>query len=182
MHAFSYKRIQSSYKIKPDIVVAECAVDRKPIESMIPSGTDDSIIATVTKQDMSSRGRILLVDDEIDVIKTLKDGLTLAGFEVDAYTDSEDALSHYRRDAYDLVILDVRMPKINGFELCKEIRKRDEKIRICFMTAFEIHRAEFEKVLPSIKVDGFITKPISLADFCFSAQRMLSDGNDRVKL
>jgi DNA-binding response OmpR family regulator len=71
------------------------------------------------------------------------------------------------------------MPKINGFELCREIRKRDGKVKIYFMTAFEIHKTEFEKVLPSIKVDGFITKSVSIDDLCPFVQSVMTNGKSR---
>ncbi len=63
---------------------------------------------------------------------------------------------------------------MNGFELCKEIRKLDGKVKICFMTAFEMHLKEFETILPSIRVDGLITKPVRIVDLCSTVKRLLA--------
>jgi two-component system, OmpR family, response regulator ChvI len=152
----------------------------------ITLGKNDVVSSTKKlKEENSSlfakEGRILLVDDEMDIVKLYKHGLRRDGFEVEAFNDPEMALSHFKPDAYDLAILDIRMPKMNGFELYREMRKRDEKIRICFMTAFEMHLKEFEKVLPSIKVDGLLTKPIHIVDLCSTVQRLLNNSNSRDK-
>jgi two-component SAPR family response regulator len=56
------------------------------------------------------------------------------------------------------------MPKLNGFELYKQIKKRDDKIKVCFMTAFEVYYEEFKKVFPSMDVKRFITKPVKISD------------------
>ena len=120
--------------------------------------------------------RIMIVDDEADIVTIYKRGLNTDGFRVEGFTDPEKALSDFKPGAYDLIILDVRMPKMNGFELCREIRKKDEKVKICFMTAFEMHLNEFEKVLPSTKVDGFIKKPIRLADLHSFVQNVVNSG------
>jgi two-component system, OmpR family, response regulator ChvI len=119
--------------------------------------------------------RILLVDDEMDIISVYKEGLSRDGFRVEGYSDPEKALLDFKPGAYDLVILDIRMPKMNGFELCREIRKQDDKVKICFLTAFEIQKTEFEKVLPSIKVNGFIAKPVHIGDLYSTVQEVLSN-------
>jgi two-component system, OmpR family, response regulator ChvI len=71
--------------------------------------------------------KILLVDDERDITTLFTLGLEVNGFEVDAFNDPLQALSGFKSDAYDLVLLDYRMPAMNGFELYREIRKRDKK-------------------------------------------------------
>jgi DNA-binding response OmpR family regulator len=108
--------------------------------------------------------KILIVDDENDITSSIKTGLTKNGFDVDAYTDPQKALDDFKPNVYDLSIIDVRMPKMSGFELCREIKKKDDDAKICFMTAFEIYYDEFNKVFPTINVQCFIRKPISLAD------------------
>lgn len=123
------------------------------------------------------RTRILLVDDEVDIVAVYEKGLSLDGFKVEGFSDPERALLDFEPDAYDLIILDIRMPKMNGFELCREIRKKDEKVKIYFMTAFEIYFTEFEKVLPSIKVDGFIKKPIDLGELSSLVQSIMNNGH-----
>ena len=105
--------------------------------------------------------RILIVDDEVDITDSLKAGLTSQGFSVDAYNDPVAALSHFRLKEYDIVILDIRMPKMSGFDLYREMVKLDGKTNYCFFTAFDIHHSEFEKVFPDINVRAFLKKPIS---------------------
>src|SRR5437867_6067495 len=73
---------------------------------------------------------ILLIDDENDTLVTLKKGLEMKGFEVDAFDASPQALQQFKPYRYDVVITDIHMPILNGFEVCKLIRKQDEKVRI----------------------------------------------------
>jgi DNA-binding response OmpR family regulator len=110
------------------------------------------------------KGRILVVDDEPDITSVIKRGLEAAGYMVDAYNDPEKALANYGPGRYDMLIFDIRMPKINGFQLYREIRKKDERAKVCFMTVFEVYREEFEKVFPDFDVKCFLTKPLSIKD------------------
>ena|SRR2546427_12728654 len=108
--------------------------------------------------------KILIVDDENDIISSIQTGLAKNGFDVDAYSDPQKALDDFKPNVYDLSIIDVRMPKMNGFELCRQIKKKEGNAKICFITAFEIYYDEFKKVFPTIDVQCFIRKPISLMD------------------
>jgi two-component system, OmpR family, response regulator ChvI len=108
--------------------------------------------------------RVLLVDDESDLTSSLKIGLEHQGFRVDAYNDPTEALAEFRPGRYDIAILDIRMPKMDGFTLCKEIRKIDDKVHFCFFTAFEVYPREFDTMFPEMKVDAFLTKPMSVGD------------------
>ena len=114
----------------------------------------------------SSSRRILLVDNEPDNTSVFSMGLEDAGFKVDAFNDSLLALSSFKARFYDLSILDINMPNMNGFELYKEIRKKDEKVRVCFLTASEMYH-ESLRVPPQTlnDVKCFIPKPISIDDF-----------------
>jgi len=79
---------------------------------------------------------ILLVDNEPDTTFTIKNIFEDNGeFKVDIFTDSTIALKSYRSNFYDLVILDMKMPKMDGFELYTKIREKDPKVTICFLTA-----------------------------------------------
>ena len=109
--------------------------------------------------------RILIVDDEPDLISIFKMVLEMNDFEVDAYNDPLLALSNFKQNAYGLVILDIRMPHINGFELYKKIRTLDDKVNVCFMTAFEDYRQEFKKSFPKLdEIKCFIRKPNAIED------------------
>jgi len=108
--------------------------------------------------------RIFLVDDERDIANSLKSGLERKGFTVDAFTDPQEALAKYKPGVYDLLLIDIRMPKLNGFELVREIRKVDTKAEVWFLTAFEVYYEEFKKMFPNLDVKSFIRKPVSIND------------------
>lgn len=110
-----------------------------------------------------TQARILVVDDEADITFIIKKGLEKEGFKVEAKEDPKKALKEYEPGKYDLLLLDIRMPGMTGFELYKEIRKIDRKVKVCFITAFEIYFDEFKKVFPKIHVSCFIRKPVTLS-------------------
>jgi YesN/AraC family two-component response regulator len=109
----------------------------------------------------------MVVDDERDILSIIKRGLELKNrFHVDTFIDAENALESLKKkpdDYYDLVLTDIRMPKINGFELYRRIKENNPKMKIVFITAFEINREEFTKVIPSLDVIDFISKPVSMS-------------------
>jgi two-component system, OmpR family, response regulator ChvI len=107
--------------------------------------------------------RIAIVDDEPDITAVLKKGLEQNGFAVDAFNDPRLALSNYKPQFYDLMIIDIRMPNINGFDLYRELRKKDSTVKVCFLTAFEIYYEEFRKMFPNIDVRAFVRKPVGIA-------------------
>jgi DNA-binding response OmpR family regulator len=108
--------------------------------------------------------RVLLVDDESDINLTLKMILEENGFKVDSFTDPLLALENFKGESagmYELLILDMKMPGINGFELYKQIKKIDDKVKVCFLTASEMYYEEFRKELfPAIDENCYIQKPI----------------------
>ena len=106
---------------------------------------------------------IMIVDDEPDIILSFKIVLLEYGYKVDSFTDPILALENFKAGLYDLIIIDIRMPKMCGFELYKELKKIDDKIKVCFLTAGEMYYEEFrsEKVSPALDdVQCFIRKPI----------------------
>jgi CheY-like chemotaxis protein len=91
----------------------------------------------------------------------------LDAFTVETFTNgwnALEALDSHPRDYYDLVLTDIRMPRMNGFELYRKIKEKNPSMKIVFITAFEINKEEFTKVLPSIDVKDFIIKPISMTN------------------
>ena len=110
--------------------------------------------------------RLLLVDNEYDNISVLSMGLEDEGFNVDAFTDPILALSNFKPNYYSLVILDINMPKMNGYDLYKEIRKLDNKVKICFLTASELYnenlRSQTKEILDEVK--RFISRPLTIED------------------
>lgn len=129
------------------------------------STATSNITNNINNMNSNRLKRILIVDDEQDIISVFRMVLEMNDFEVDAYNDPLLALSNFKQNAYDLVILDIRMPVINGFELYKEIRKVDDKVKVCFMTAFDDYRQEFKKSFPMLdEIKCFIRKPKAVED------------------
>jgi DNA-binding response OmpR family regulator len=123
----------------------------------------------------SNSRRILLVDNEPDNTSVFSMGLEDAGFKVDAFNDSLLALSNFKARFYDLSILDINMPNMNGFELYRKIRKVDEKVRVCFLTASEIYHESLRVPPQTLKdVKCFIPKPIAIDDFIKRIEEELS--------
>lgn len=106
--------------------------------------------------------RILIVDDDKDITLTFKTGLEEHGFEVDFYNNPITALSEYIPGRYDIMLVDIRMPLMNGFELYKEIRALDPKLKVCFITAFDINYEDFKAAFPTLALRHFIKKPIEI--------------------
>lgn len=115
----------------------------------------------------------MLVDDERDINTVVKKGLERVGFKVRAFDNPLDALSKFEDGSYDVALLDIRMPSMNGFELYKKLRERDSKIKVCFITAFEMYEEEFKKLFPSYQVRCFIKKPIKLTDLIAEIEKIL---------
>ena len=103
--------------------------------------------------------RILVVDDEPDVTLTLKAGLEDNGFQVDSFNNPLRALEEYKPNFYDLLLIDVRMPQMTGFELYKEIMLRDSNAKACFITAFVTYH---KYITENMNVKCFIKKPIMM--------------------
>ncbi|HET7148005.1 MAG TPA: response regulator [Candidatus Nitrosopolaris sp.] len=106
----------------------------------------------------------MILDDDFDIVTLMKMGLQHHSFNVYGFTDPALAIEHFRMNAesYDLVISDIRMPQMNGFEFIKKIKEIKPEIKVFLMTAFEINDIEFRKLLSSTRIDEFISKPISI--------------------
>jgi two-component system, OmpR family, response regulator ChvI len=109
--------------------------------------------------------RILVVDDDTDITSTFKMILEMNGFEVDAYTSPTLALSNFKPNSYGLLLLDIRMPIMNGFELFRKMKSIDSGVEVCFITAFEDYREEFKESFPMLdEAKYFIRKPKAIQD------------------
>jgi DNA-binding response OmpR family regulator len=91
------------------------------------------------KQPHQDQKRILAVDDEPDLTTICSLALEHYGFKVDTFNDSNEALSRFKPDYYDLVNLDIKIPKMYGFELYNELKKRNSNVKVCFLTASELY-------------------------------------------
>jgi DNA-binding NtrC family response regulator len=109
---------------------------------------------------LRERHSILLVDDELDIVNSVKRWLKADGFNVHGFTNPLQALEYFQNnyDKIDLVLSDIRMPGMNGYELVKKIKAIRPEIKVVFMTALEFTE-DMSKILPSIKIDGFMLKP-----------------------
>ncbi len=112
-----------------------------------------------------NKRRILVVDNEPDITITLQIGLEAGGFDVDAFTDPKLALSSFKPGLYDLVLIDIMMPKMDGFALYERLKKVDSDVKVCFLTASEMYHQEVrEKDHCALDRDLFLQKPMSNED------------------
>ena len=107
-------------------------------------------------------GRILIADDEQDIVDALAYALTAEGYDVDAVSNGEDALEAAQREPYDMVVLDIMMPRLSGTEVCRRLRT-NSIVPIMMLTARD---AELDRVLGlEVGADDYVTKPFSVAEF-----------------
>ena len=130
-----------------------------------------------------AKPRVLVVDDEPDINLTFKTGLEANGFIVDAFSDPILALSNFKPGVYDLLLLDVRMPQINGFELYEKFRKIDSNVKACFITAHDVYYQSLKEIFPASKemllsgAKGVLRKPISIDDLIETVERFRRNGD-----
>ncbi|MDF2768934.1 MAG: mtrA [Nitrososphaeraceae archaeon] len=119
--------------------------------------------------------KILVVDDETDLTMLFSLALEYNGFKVHTFNDPQEALSNYKPSYYDLVILDIKMPKMDGFKSYDEIKKKDQKAKVCFLTASELYYEEFrKKEYSAINKILFIRKPIENEELINQVNRLMS--------
>jgi DNA-binding response OmpR family regulator len=123
-----------------------------------------------------TRRRILVVDDEPDITFTLQVGLEDGGFDVDAFIDPELVLSSFKPGLYDLVLIDIMMPKMDGFVLYERLKIVDPGVKVCFLTASEIYREEIREEMEhsTFNADLFIQKPISTEDLIMEINKKIN--------
>lgn len=124
----------------------------------------------------SERNRILVVDDESDLTLFYTMSLEYHGFEVESFNDSRKALSNFKPNYYDLAILDIKMPNLDGFELYRKIKEIDPNLKVCFLTASELYYKEFrEKEYNALDKDLFIRKPIGNDELIKEIKHLIGD-------
>lgn len=136
------------------------------------------------KNDKSRDFRILIVDDDADITIGFKQGLKEEGFEIDVFNNPLEALANFKEKEteeenksknktskysssssfYDLVLLDVRMPEMNGFELYHEMKKINYKVKACFITAYELYYEQLKEEFPLLNIGCFIKKPVEISE------------------
>ena len=117
----------------------------------------------VSNQDVKtpkSKNRILVIDDESDITLTFELILGGEGFEVDSFNDPYIALSNFRPGIYDIVLIDVKLPQMDGFDLYRKLKNIDENVKYCFITASRVYYDALKKDYLDLDVDWFIRNPI----------------------
>lgn len=121
-----------------------------------------------------------MVDDEVDITVTLKMALEDSGiFEVNTFNDPVEALSGFRPGLYDLALLDIRMPGMSGFQLCRKLREIDKELKICFLTATELlyFRDTDSDVIDDLGIHCFVAKPVDTIDLIDRLKVILSQND-----
>jgi two-component system response regulator ChvI len=116
----------------------------------------------MTNDNDKKNKRILLVDDEPDIIFSVRRVLEISGFVVDSYTNPTLALSNFKPGLYDLLLLDIKMPEMNGFELYQKIKEIDNNVKVRFLTASELFYEEYrgrDDAYPGLDKEHFMQKP-----------------------
>jgi DNA-binding response OmpR family regulator len=127
-------------------------------------------------EDKIKRKRIMVIDDEYDLTLFYRMSLEYYRFEVETYNDPKKALSSFKPDYYDLIILDIKMPIMDGFELFREIKEKDPKAKACFLTASELYNKEFRsKEYSTLDKELFIRKPIGNDELIKEIKRLVEN-------
>jgi CheY-like chemotaxis protein len=133
---------------------------------------------TLTKEQERFWKRILIVDDNVDITVTFKiaieDNNTTLTKKIEVYTSNNPvvALSEFKANFYDLLLLDINMPYMNGFDLCEKMLAIDINVKVCFMSSGEINRKALREIYPAISVGCFIRKPVTID---FLIKRIMSE-------
>jgi two-component system, OmpR family, response regulator ChvI len=123
-----------------------------------------------------SSSRILYVDDDLDILFSIKMGLESYGFIVDTFSNPLEALSSFKPELYDLVLVDIKMPQMSGVEFHQELQKKalyGTEIKTCFITAYEKYFETLRKGFPELYEGSFIQKPIQIEDLVYKINEEL---------
>jgi DNA-binding NtrC family response regulator len=130
----------------------------------------------------NNESRIFLVDDEPDIAFALNVGLEDNGFAVDTFNDPLVALQSFKekynkKESYALALIDFRMPRMNGFELYNEIRKIDNGVKVCFITAYDIQKEALKAAIPELNAEKavIIKKPIKMDDLAKTVAQKIEE-------
>lgn len=119
--------------------------------------------------------RILIVDDEPDVCEILKKVFEQSGFNANSYDDPILALKNFKAGSYDLLLLDIKMPEMDGFHLYQEMKKIDSRVKVCFLTASEMYYERYRKEeFAQMDKDLFLRKPIQNEELIKEINRIMA--------
>jgi DNA-binding NtrC family response regulator len=125
---------------------------------------------------IKSNKLVAIIDDDLDIVELFHDALkSIAGIVIFKFTDPIIALEHItiNKDAYVLIISDLRMPSLNGIELMKKAKNLNHKVRTLLMTAFEISDKKFKEYIMQEIINGFLQKPIRIDDLCLEVNKQI---------
>lgn len=122
-----------------------------------------------------NKRKILIVDDDPDICVTLREIFKQNGFIADSFTEPLLALDNFKAGLYDLLLLDIKMPEMNGFQLHQEMKKIDNTVKICFLTAGEVCYERFgkEKEFCALNKELFLQKPIENTELILELSKLL---------
>ena len=126
------------------------------------------VIGKYTNSIIYNQDIIYVIDNEKDIVTFVTSALERNGYSVHSFTDSREALNDIvlncsmNRKKVHMIITDIRMPEVNGFEIARRVRDINPDIPVVFMTAFEINSSEFHQVFPSLQVKEFLQKPFQI--------------------
>jgi DNA-binding response OmpR family regulator len=127
------------------------------------------------------RKRIMIIDDDPDINNLFKIYLEHDGFQADAYTNPIDALYYFKKDEYNLILLDLKMPQINGIAMFQALKRTDENVTICLMTADMSYLEQLKGKIPNIE-KYVIHKPILLRNLKDKINELVSEKSSNVLL
>jgi CheY-like chemotaxis protein len=150
------------------------------LNQMIAYSIDPLYHTDVTKEQQRFWKKILIVDDNGDDTITFKAGIEEANNykdvnkRIEVYTSNNPVvtLSEFKPNFYDLLLIDIYMPHMNGFELCEKILAIDINVKVCFMSSAEINREALRQIYPAISLRCFIRKPVTID---YLVERIMSE-------
>jgi len=133
-------------------------------------------IITNKKTSNDKNNRILIVDDEYDIALAFKIGLEDHGFAVDVFNDAQEALVNFSKSKYNLLLLDIKMPKLNGIEFFLKMKEIDDKAKVCFITDSEIYYYEnlINKLFNLLSTRSLFRKPNKLKELIKALEKELN--------
>ena len=163
-------------KYYDEIITKQCPQVREPYKSTMQYPENQKIHNEQVLHSEENRKRIILVDDEPDICMVYQIVLEDAGFQCISYTDSVKALKEFKPNYYDLILLDIKMPVLNGFELCTKIREVDKAVYIIFITASEQYYEQFRtQHYPELGKINYIQKPIGNQELIQIVNRIVTN-------
>jgi CheY-like chemotaxis protein len=131
-----------------------------------------------TLHNITTKNRLLIVDDDPDIIIVFKTALENNKYSVDAFTNPLEAISKFKTNQYDFVLLDVVMPEMDGFELYDEIKRIDPNVKVCFMTAYDVNYESLKDIYEMPDIDGtYFKKPFEMEELIEYLNKELNNFN-----